>query len=157
MVWKSKKPTKAAIEARPTIVSGDVFAGRTVWQTTSEEQMLPVGDNRYRVTQSERFYVVQLIGTWVNVRESAERSVRHRNRLRWVTFESKEYELKKAEQFMPFVGRFIQFGCYAYVGGKEIHTEKALKKLIEQPFIYIASSESLEIFNDLMKKAQAKN
>jgi hypothetical protein len=155
MVWKTKKPTRAAVEARPSVISDDIFAGRKVRQMVSGEQALPVDDNRHRVTYSERFYVVQLMGTWVNVVESAERSVRYRNRLRWVTFENKEFELKRAEQFIPFVGRFIQFGCYAYIGGKEIHAEKALKKLVSQPFIYIASSESLSIFNDLKKQAQS--
>lgn len=146
---KSKVPTKAAIEARATTASDDVFAGRSFWQSSSDTQISPKGDQRYRVTYSEKFYVVQLIGTWLHVSESAERTVRYRNRLRWVRFENKEYELRNSNRFKQFLSRFIQGGCYAYVGGKEIHTEKELGKVESYPFIYIASSESLRIFNEL--------
>lgn len=117
---------------------------------------MPTGDKRHLISNSDQFYVVQLMGSWVNVVESAERVIKYRNRHRWVTFERKEYELKKSVQFKPFVGRFIQFGCYAYIGGKEVHTEKELKRLVEQPFIYIASAEALRVFNSLMKKTQEK-
>jgi hypothetical protein len=150
----TQTPTKAAVEARPTSESNDVFAGRAVRQRLSDEQHMPTGDNRHRVNHSDKFYVVQLIGSWVNVVESAERVVKYRNRLRWVTFENKEYELRRQAQLKPFVGRFLQFGCYAYVGGRDVYTEKELKKLVEKPFIYIASAEALRIFNDLMKKTK---
>ena len=152
MTKAPKSPTKAAIEARPTVVTDDVFAGRSFWQSSSESQEPPQGDNRYRVNRSAKFYVVQLIGTWVHISESAERTVRSRNGLRWVTFESKEYQLKRAEQFKPFIARFVQGGCYARVGGKEVETEKEVNKLAAHPFIYIASSEALRIFNEMWQK-----
>lgn len=151
-----QKATKAALEARHTSKSDDVFADRLVRQFFSDTQHMPTGDNRHRVNHSDKFYVVQLIGLWVNVVESAERVIKYRNRLRWVTFEDKEYELKNQTKFKPFIGRFIQFGCSAYVGGIEVHTEKNLRKLVEKPFIYIASAEALKIFNKLMKMTQEK-
>lgn len=92
------------------------------------------------------------MGSWVHVSESAERSVQYRNRLKWVRFENREYELKNAERFKPLVGRLIQGGCYAYVGSKTVYTVRELNKLIEQPFIYISSSEALKIFNDLRQR-----
>jgi hypothetical protein len=156
MTGKPKRPSKAAIEARPTLISDDIFAGRSFWQYTSDIQKLPEGDNRCRVTHSEKFYVVQLMGSWVHVSESAERSIEYRNRLKWVRFENKKYELRNANKFKSFVGRFVQGGCYAYVGGKEVHSEKAINRLIEQPFIYISSSEALRIFNDLRKRNAIK-
>jgi len=151
MSSKPKKPTRAAVEARPTTISEDIFAGRSFWQWSSDEQQLPQGDNRHRVTHSTKFYVVQLIGYWVNVSESAERSVHYRNRLKWVRFENREYELRSADRFKAFLSRFIEGGCYAYIGGKEVHTLKELDRVEAYPFIYIASSESLRIFNELRK------
>lgn len=152
MSMKRKAPTRAAIEARATIDTEDQLAGRSFWQHSSDTQEPPKGDNRYRVTHSAKFYVVQLIGTWVHVSESAERTVSYRNRLRWVRFENREYQLRGADKFKAFVGRFIQGGCYAYIGGKEVHTERELNKLQSEQFIYLASSEALKIFNDLRRK-----
>jgi len=157
MTKKSRGPTRAAVEARATMNSDDIFAGRSFWQYSSDTQELPEGDNRYRVTHSEKFYIVQLMGSWVHISESAERTVRYRNRLKWVTFEKKEYELRKAERFKPFVARFIQGGCYAHVGGKTVYTEKELNRLAAHPFIYIASSEALKIFNDLRQQKANPN
>lgn len=94
-----------SVDARPTIQSDDVRGGRSFWQYTSDTQLPPKGDNRERVTHSAKFYVIQLIGSWVNVSESAERTVRYRNRLRWVRFENREYELRKSELFNPFLRR----------------------------------------------------
>ena len=102
-----KKPTKAAREAKATIVSDDVFAGRSFSQLSSDVQQLPDGDNRYRVTKSAKFYIVQLMGSWVHVSESAERSIRYRNGLKWVTFEKREYQLRKSIKLKRLVGRFI--------------------------------------------------
>lgn len=146
---KGRTVTRAAVETRATVVSDDIFGGRSIVQTTSEKQQLPTGDNRYRITHSEKFYIVQLMGSWVHVSESAERTVRYRNHLKWVRFENKEYQLRKAVSFKQFVSQFIQGGCYAYVGSKEVHTIKTLGKLEPQPFIYIAASEALKKFNDL--------
>jgi hypothetical protein len=152
MAGNAKKPTKAACEARPTVISDDVFAGRSFWQVSSDVQEMPKGDQRYRVTHSAKFYVVHLMGTWLAVSESAERTVQYRNRLRWVRFENRDYQLRKAASFKAFMGRFIQGGCYAYVGGKHVDTEKELNLLIPQDFIYIAPSESMRIFNELRKR-----
>jgi hypothetical protein len=113
-----------------------------------------MGDNRYRVAHSAKFYIVQLMGTWVHVSESAQRTVQYRNQLKWVRFENREYQLKSEKEFKPFVGRFIQWGCYAHVGGKTVYTEREFKKLIEQPFIYISSSEALKIFDQLRRDKQ---
>ena len=112
---------------------------------------MPEGDNRLRVNYSEKFYVVQLIGSWLHISESAERVVTFKKRLRWVRFESREYELRKAETFKPFVGRFIGMGCYAYVGTKQVDTVKQLNRLVEQPYIDIASSEALKTFQKLQR------
>ncbi len=108
---KPRKPTRAEIESKPTKASDDIFAGRSFWQRSSDTQERPQGDSRYRVTHSVKFYVVQLMGSWVNVSESAERTVRYRNNARWVRFENKEYELRKAERFKPLLTRFIQGGA----------------------------------------------
>ena len=124
MAAHTKQPTRAAREARETIVSDDIFAGRSFSQTSSDTQQLPEGDNRYRVTKSAKFYVLQLMGSWVHVSESAERSIRYRNGLKWVTFEKREYQLRKAVDLKRFVGRFIQGGCYAHVGGKTVYSIK---------------------------------
>jgi hypothetical protein len=150
---RRKKPSRAAVEARATVISDDIFAGRSVRQASSNTQKIPEGDGRYRTTYSAKFYVVQLMGVWVNVSESAERTVHYRNRAKWVRFENKHYELKREENFKSFVGHFIQGGCYAYVGGKEVYTVKELNNIEEWPFIYISSSESLRIFNEMRRKA----
>ena len=146
-----RRKVPGAVEARPTLVSDDVSGGRSFWQYTSETQQPPKGDNRQRVTHSAKFYVVQLIGTWVNVSESAERTIHYRNRLRWVRFENREYQLRKSEHFKPFLRRFIQGGCYAYVGGKDLFSEHETENLQSEQFIYIASSEALKIFNELRR------
>lgn len=145
-------PTRGDLAARPTVKSDDQFAERSVRQRSSDTQHAPEGDNRYRVTPSAKFYVVQLMGAWVNVVESAERSVRSRNGLRWVTFEKREYQLRKADTFKPFVGRFLQLGCYAYVGGKQVDDEKAMREIESFRFIYIASTGALAKFNALRIK-----
>lgn len=147
-----KKPTKAAREAKATVVSDDVFAGRSFSQLSSDVQQLPEGDNRCRVTKSAKFYIVQLMGSWVHVSESAERSIRYRNGLKWVTFEKREYQLRKSIELKRLVGRFIQGGCYAHVGGKTVYSVKELNQLVDQEFIYLSSSAALKIFNELQAK-----
>jgi hypothetical protein len=146
-----RAPSRAELAARPTVAVDDQFAGRSVRQAASDQQQAPQGDNRYRVEPSTRFYLVQLIGTWVNVVETAERTVRSRNGLRWVTFERREYELRKAEGLKPLLSRFIQGGCYAYVGGKLIDSDRDLRSIIPHPFIYIASTAALRVFNEMRK------
>jgi hypothetical protein len=153
---KTRPPTRAALAARATLASDDQFADRVVRQRASDHQQEPQGDNRYRVERSTRFYVVQLIGTWVNVVESAERTVRSRNNLRWVTFENKEYELRKAATLKPFLTRFVQGGCYAYVGGKLVERERELGFIDPHPFIYIASTAALRTFNEMRKNKLAR-
>jgi hypothetical protein len=145
----TRQPSRGELAARPTISSDDQFAHRTVRQGVSENQQDPKGDNRHRVEYSAKFYVVQLIGTWVNIVESAERTVRSRNGLRWVTFETKEYELKKADAFRPFVARFLQLGCYAYVGGKFVDNERDMKSITPHRFIYISSTGALKVFDQM--------
>lgn len=152
MAAHTKQPTRAARDARATIVSDDIFAGRSFSQTSSDTQQLPRGDNRYRVTKSAKFYVLQLMGSWVHVSESAERSIRYRNGLKWVTFEKREYQLRKAADLKRFVGRFIQGGCYAHVGGKTVYSIKELNRLVDQEFIYISSSAALKVFNELQAR-----
>lgn len=149
------QPSRGELSARPTISSDDQFADRHIQQRYSETQQEPQGDNRQRVEYSTKFYVVQLIGTWVNVVESAERVIRSRNGLRWVTFETKEYELRRANDFKPFLSRFLQLGCYAYIGGKHIEREKELRSIIEHRFIYISSTEALKIFNRMRQSKLA--
>ena len=149
MSKKARLPSRAELAARPTVAVDDQFAGRSVRQGASDLQQQPQGDNRYRVEHSIKFYVVQLIGTWVNIVESAERTVRARNNLRWVTFENKEYELRKADTLKPFLARFVQGGCYAYVGGKHIDTEREVGSITAHPYIYISSTAALKIFNEM--------
>ena len=146
---KTRQPSRGELAARPTISSDDQFADRAVRQGASENQQDPKGDNRHRVEYSAKFYVVQLIGTWVNIVESAERTVRSRTGLRWVTFETRDYELKKADAFRPFVARFLQLGCYAYVGGKLVDNEREMKSITPHRFIYISSTAALEVFNQM--------
>lgn len=153
---KGKPPTRGELAARPTLSSEDQFANRNVRQRSSDVQEMPQGDNRYRVNYSATFYVVQLIGTWVNIVESAERSVRSRNNTRWVTFETREYELRRLEQFKPLVARFLQLGCYAYIGGRYVESEKELRAIVPQRFIYIASTAALKKFND-MRQSKSKS
>lgn len=145
----TRQPSRGELAARPTISSDDQFADRTVRQSLSETQQEPKSDNRHRVEHSAKFYVVQLIGTWVNISESAERSVRSRNGLRWITFETKEYELKKADAFKPFISRFLQLGCYAYVGGKQVDNERDMRSITPHRFIYISSTAALDVFNQM--------
>ena len=83
------------------------------------------------------------------MRSTFARQAKSRNNLRWVTFERKEYELRKADAFKPFLARFLQGGCYAYVGGKQIDTEKEIRSIEPHPFIYISSTAALKIFNDM--------
>lgn len=156
MPRKSPSPSRAERAARPTVASDDQFAGRTVKQGWADDQQRPQGDNRYRVEHSAKFYVVQLIGTWVNVVESAERVVRSRNNLRWVTFEAKEYELKKADAFKPFIARFLQGGCYAYIGGKHVAHEREMKGIEAHRFIYISSTAAMRVYNDMRKARMAQ-
>ena len=87
---------------------------------------------------------------------SAERTVRSRNNLRWVTFENKEYELRKAATLKPFLARFVQGGCYAYVGGKLVERERELGSIDPHPFIYIASTAALRTFNEMRKNKLAR-
>lgn len=149
MVERRKGPSRSTIEARPTVVPQDPIIDRFFWQYSSDTQRLPEGDNRYRVHHSAKFYVVQLIGAWLNVSEFAERKVTYRNRLRWVCFEKRDFELRKADRFKPFLTHFIQGGCYAYVGGKQVSTVRELNKMQEAEFIYIASAEALRVFNQV--------
>ncbi|GAA4003992.1 hypothetical protein [Sphingomonas humi] len=154
MPGKRKAPDAEVFQARPTVVSDDVRGGRSFWQYTSDTQQLPKGDKRERVTHSAKFYVVQLIGSWVNVSESAERTVHYRNRSRWVRFENREYELRKSETLKPLLLKFIRGGCYAYVGGKEVSSEREIEALRSEQFIYLASSEALKIFQSLKSSGQ---
>lgn len=154
-MWKEKngKPSRAAVAARPNIQSDDLAAGRSIRHAApSDMQALPTGDKRYRVSPSAKFYVVQLMGTWLHIDESAERTVKRGSGLRKVRFENKDYELRRASDFQPFVRRFLQFGCYAHIGGKTIDSEKGMRKIIPQGFIYIASSEAWEIFERMRKE-----
>lgn len=155
MPRKTRSPSRAELAAGPTISSDDQFADRIVRQGWSDSQQHPRGDNRHRVEYSARFYVVQLIGTWANGVESAERTVRSRNNLRWITFETKEYELRKADTFKPFVARFLQGGCYAYLGGKLIDHERDMKAIESHPFIYISSTAALKIYNEMRQARMA--
>jgi hypothetical protein len=150
-----RQPSLGERAARPTTYSDDQFADRTVRQIASEYQQDPKGDNRRRVEYSAKFYVVQLIGQWVNIVESAERTVRSRNGSRWVTFEKKEYELRRADDFKPFVSHFLQLGCYAYIGGTYVDHERNLRLIKPHRFIYISSTAALRIMNN-MRSARKK-
>lgn len=146
-------PSQAAVAARPNLMSDDLAAGRAIRHApSSNSQILPKDDNRHRVSPSAKFYVVQLMGIWLHIDESAERTMRHGTGLRKVRFENKDYELRRAADFQPFVRRFLQFGCYAYIGGVTINSEKEMKKILPQSFIYLASSKAWEIFENMRKE-----
>ncbi len=155
-MWKDKasKPTRAAVAARPNAASDDLAAGRSIQHAYSPNniQIAPKDDNRYRVTPSAKFYIVQLMGIWLHIDESAERTIRHGSGLRKVRFENKDYELRRAADFQPFVRRFLQFGCYAHIGGKTVNSEKEMKKILPQNFIYVASSKAWEVFETMRKE-----
>lgn len=155
MTGKPKSPFQGSLAARPTALTDDQFANRTVRQGASDKQLHPQGDNRYRVEYSAKFYVVQLIGSWVNIVESAERTVKSRNGSRWITFEKKDYQLQRSENFKAFVGQFLQGGCYAYVGGKYIEREKHMRDIAPHPFIYITSTSALKAFTDMRRARSA--
>ena len=156
-MWKDKtsKPTRAAMAARPNVVSDDLAAGRAIRHApSSKSQILPKDDNRHRVSPSAKFYIVQLMGIWLHIDESAERTIRHGTGLRKVRFENKDYELRRATEFQPFVRRFLQFGCYAYIGGVTINSEKEMKKILPQNFIYVASSKAWDIFETMRNESR---
>ena len=156
-MWKdkTKSPTRSAVASRPNIISEELDGGRSIRQATrSDDQIMPEDDNRYRVSPSASFYIVQLMGAWLHIDESAERTIRHGSGLRKVRFENKEYELRRATAFQPFVRRFLQFGCWANIGGVEIYSEKEMKKILAQNFIYVASSKAWEVFETMRKEKQ---
>lgn len=155
MTGKTKSPFKNSLAARPTALTDDQFADRTVRQSSSDKQLHPQGDKRHRVEYSTKFYVVQLIGSWVNIAESAERTVKSRNAIRWVTFEKKEYHLQRAEKLKSFIGQFLQGGCYAYIGGKYIEREKQMRDIEPYPFIYITSTSALRVFTEMRRARSA--
>lgn len=132
---KTKNPTRSAVASRPSVNSGELDAGRSIRHApSSDNQKMPNDDNRYRVSLSAKFYIVQLMGAWLHIDESAERTIKHGSGLRKVRFENKDYELRRAADFHPFVRRFVQFGCYAHIGGKTIYSEKEMKIIIPQNF-----------------------
>ncbi|MCP5395810.1 MAG: hypothetical protein H6918_03595 [Sphingomonadaceae bacterium] len=154
---KSGTPSRAAVAARPSVVSEDLAAGRSIRHAASSDtQAMPRGDERYRVSPSAKFYVVQLMGTWLHIDESAERSIKHGSGIQKVRFENKDYELRRASDFQSFVRRFLQFGCYAHIGGKTIDSENGMKQIIPQRFIYIASSEAWDRFEKMRKNGNLK-
>jgi hypothetical protein len=150
-----EKSTRAAVASRPNVISEDLAAGRSIRHAPqSNSQKLPENDNRHRVSPSANFYIVQLMGIWLHIDESAERTIKHGSGLRKVRVENKDYELRRASDFQPFVRRFLQFGCYAYVGGKTVNSEKEMKKILPQNFIYVASSKAWDVFENLRKDSR---
>jgi hypothetical protein len=155
---KAKNPTRSAIASRPSVISEELDAGRSIRHAPSlNNQIIPKDDNRYRVSPSAKFYIVQLMGTWLHIDESAERTIKHGSGLRRVRFENKDYELRRATDFQPFVRRFLQFGCYAHIGGITIYSEKEMKKILPQNFIYVASSKAWEIFETMRNESHKGN
>jgi hypothetical protein len=141
------RPTRLAVASRPSVVSAELDADRQIRHApTSDVQKLPENDNRYRVNPSAKFYIVQLMGEWLHIDEMAERTIRHGSGLRLVRFENQDFELRRAVDFLPFIRRFIQFGCYAHIGGKTIYSEKGMKGIVPDNFIYVASPAAWKIF-----------
>lgn len=154
----TEKPTRAAVASRPNTVSEDLAAGRSIRHApSSNSQIMPENDNRHRISPSAKFYIVQLMGIWLHIDESAERTIKHGSGLRKVRFENKDYELRRAADFQPFVRRFLQFGCYAYIGGKTVNSEKEMKRILPQNFIYVASSKAWEVFENMRKENREGN
>jgi hypothetical protein len=150
-----EKSTRAAVASRPNVISEDLAAGRSIRHAPqSNSQKLPENDNRHRISPSAKFYIVQLMGIWLHIDESAERTIKHGSGLRKVRFENKDYELRRAADFQPFVRRFLQFGCYAHVGGKTVNSEKEMKKILPQNFIYVASSKAWGVFENMRKDSR---
>jgi len=124
-------------------LNGASDQGRRATFFGTKEQELPRGDGRYRINSSAKFYVAQLVcgtkGCTLDVSESAER-VRHREHGQTqVEFEKQPYRLRRAENLIEFVQRFLRGGCAVYVGGKLIEQGEELAPV---PFIYVATKES---------------
>ena len=129
------------------IDDSSISGGRQVRQLGSarDTQEDPRTDNRYRVNDSVRFYVVQLCGTWVNVTETAQRVLKRRNRQSYVTFEGSEYQLRPATQFRDVLKSYTKYGADVHLLGLEV-TNKNLDAVVPWPFIWIVSKPAKMIF-----------
>ena len=131
----------------------DASAGRSVLFRGGEKQVIPEKDNRYRVQDSVRFYVVQLGGTWVNVSEYGERVLHRANRQSYVTFERNKYQLRREADLKPLLAQYVESGAQVYVGGLTV-TAKTLEEIEPWPFIYIAPKAARDIYKDFVSKRQ---
>jgi hypothetical protein len=124
-----------------------ISGGRTVWQhgSAGDGQEAPRTDNRYRVNDAVRFYVVQLCGTWVNVTETAQRVLKRKNRQSYVTFEGVEYQLKPATQFRDVLKTYTKHEATVHLLGMDV-TNGNLKDVESWPFIWIVSKPARLIF-----------
>ena len=125
----------------------DIFGGRNVrgYGSASEGQEAPRADNRYRVNDSVRFYVVQLCGTWVNVTETAQRVLKRKNRQSYVTFEGAEYQLRPASQFLDVLKSYTKYGADVHLLGLEV-THNNVDAVVPWPFIWIVPKAAKLIF-----------
>jgi hypothetical protein len=123
----------------------DPQAGRTVWFRSSDGQLKPEGDNRYRVNASAKFYVVQLVGHFVNLSEYGERVIHRANRQSYVTFEGKRHQLRRSGLLKDTLKQFVEAGIPVYIGGLTVDS-KNLHKVEPWPFIYIAPKAAWAIF-----------
>jgi hypothetical protein len=121
--------------------------GRQVQQlgSATDGQEAPRTDNRYRVNDSVRFYVVQLCGTWVNVTETAQRVLKRKNRQSYVTFEGAEYQLRPATQFRDVLRTYTKHGADVHLLGMEV-TNKNLDEVDPWPFIWIEPKVAKQVF-----------
>ena len=125
----------------------DMMGGQSIWSRGSTEgkQLIPEGDNRYRQNFSEKFYVVQLVGTWVNVSEYAERVLHRKNRQSYVVFEGANHQLRPSRLLKPTLKQYTDVKCEIHNGGNDI-TNRNLDRLEPYPFIYIAPKIAREAF-----------
>jgi hypothetical protein len=129
------------------IDENDMMAGRTVWQNGSPEgePIKPEGDNRHRVQDSLKFYVIQLVGTWVNVSEYGERVLQRQNRQSYVVFENARHQVRPENQFKAILKQFVDVDCPIHIGSLDV-TKDNLGEIEPFPFIYIAPKISYAAF-----------
>ncbi|PNU05426.1 hypothetical protein [Novosphingobium guangzhouense] len=98
----------------------DPLAGRWIKSATTEQQGKPVGDNRFRVNVSKKFYIAQLTGAFLNIYETAERVVHKKAGLSFVIFEGNRYQLRAPEDLGRILDMALSKGVHVNLGGLEL-------------------------------------
>lgn len=125
----------------------DPLAGRWIKSATTEQQTKPVGDNRYRVNVSKKFYIAQFIGSTLNIYETAERVVHKRAGISFVTFEGSRHQLRRSIDLGRIIDMALSKGVYVNVGGIVLDN-KWRSKIELFPYIYITTKAALQNFQN---------